>query len=129
MAAKHERGTEHGLELVLRSRDDDSNNIELLAMTAHYHLTGAQLAQFDTVNWGIPWYLGSGCEYGYISLPYVGGPKLEWCNDTVPPTRVLWLIPITKSERRFKIETGEEALETQFDLGFNYLDPWRKPVA
>jgi transposase len=43
--------------------------------------------------------------------------------------RCLWVVPITRVERKFKKSHGLEALERMFqEAGFNYLDPQRKSV-
>lgn len=69
----------------------------------------------------------SACTYGLISLPYLDGPSLEWNADR--SVRFLWLIPITKAERDFKMKNGLEVLEARFEeMGFDYADPARASV-
>jgi hypothetical protein len=102
---------------------------ELLVVTAHDHRTGKRLALGDTVNFGRPWVLGSLCDHGLISLPYLDGPTLKWLTINGDETRFLWLIPITKLEVEFARENSLEALESRFQKQrFNYLDPQRQPV-
>ncbi len=114
------------LELHLYSRTQDEGHIELLTAIANYHITGAPLGLWHTVNFGRPWMPGSQCDYGFISLPYLDGPRLE-VRELGPVTvRFLWLIPMTFAEREYKREHGAEALEALFDQGgFDYSDPAR----
>ena len=103
------------------------NIVELLHAAAIYHRTGARLGLGHTVNFVQPWFCGSLCSYGFVSLPYPYGPSLEWQDE--PEVRFLWLIPITPEEAAFKNSHGIEALEERFEaVQFNYLDPMRPSV-
>jgi hypothetical protein len=132
MSLVPEAGYSHGLELHLHSPDAREAHVELLAVMAHYHLTGEPLGLHHTVDFGRPWYPGSTCSYGLISLPYLFGPKLEWLGEPHRrgSTRFLWLIPIAGAERGFVIEQeSAEELEQLFEeSSFNYLDPNRRSV-
>jgi hypothetical protein len=117
------------LELHLTSSIRAKELVELLTITAHYHLTGDYLGLGHTVNFGRPWLPGSQCDYGLVSLPYIYGPRLEWLETAASRIRFLWLIPITLAERSFKMSQGLEALEKEFEKKrFNYLDPRRRSV-
>lgn len=119
------------LELHLFSPVQHDSNVELLTIIAHYHRTSNKLSLGHTVNFGRPWFRGSSCDYGLISLPYLDGPSLECLqtNKNEPGISFLWLVPITKAERDFKIVNGLEALEKRFDeLGVEYLNPNRQSV-
>jgi len=123
------QGASPPLELHLFSATQFPGHVELLTAVAHYHLTEEYLGLGHTVNFGRPWMPGSHCEFGFISLPYLDGPGLEWLNIGEKQVRFLWLIPITDAERAYKIKHGIEALETKFDEAqFNYLDPQRVSV-
>jgi len=101
---------------------------EILTATAHYHRTGTPLGLGHTVNFGRPWFPGSACDRGLISLPYLDGHDLEWIED--PAVRFLWLIPITAAELEFRKRNGPEALEERFErANFDYADPFRSSVA
>jgi hypothetical protein len=119
------------LELHLFSPITDDLHVELLTVVAHFHVTGERLGLGHTVNFGRPWIVGSRCDHGLISLPYLDGPTLETfqCPDFANPIEFLWLLPITKKERDFKKANGLEALERRFEAAqFNYVDPTRKSV-
>ena len=122
--------SEHrALELFLLSPVQSHLHVELLTAIVHYHQTEATLNLGHTVNFGRPWLDQSECSFGLISLPYLFGPKLEHANIAGRPTRLLWLLPITAEEKRFKVQAGVDALEQAFESHyFNYLDPLRKPV-
>ena len=116
------------LELHLFSPSQYHFHLELLTVIAHYHRTGNRLELGHTVNFGRPWMEGSACEFGLVSLPYLDGPEVE---DFFPEhgqsvVKCLWLIPITKTECKYKAENGLEALERRFDEAeLDYLDPFR----
>jgi hypothetical protein len=128
MGAVPERGAKNGLELYMLAPTLEERHVELMYVTAHYHLTGTRLAIGDTILWGKPWYPQSQCDHALITHPYVDGPSLEWCNKTRPSVRVLWMIPITWDEREFVIRNGSDALEEVFEGGVNYLDPQRQSM-
>jgi hypothetical protein len=118
------------LHLLVRPQDGKSQEsalVELLTAVAHYHHTKTRLGLGHTVNFGRPFVTGSRCTQGFISLPYLDGPQLEWMD--VPKVRFLWLIPITPSELEFKKRNSADALEERLEAArFNYLDPYRMPV-
>ncbi len=125
-----EQGDAPPLELHLFAPFETSAHAELLTAIAHYHVTGAYLDLGHTVNFGRPWLPQSKLDHGFISLPYLDGPKLEWSQTLPRKTRFLWLIPITASEVAFKKAQGIEALECRLEeKSFNYLDPLRVSVA
>jgi hypothetical protein len=132
MSARPEAGYSHGLELHLHSPNEQVAHVELLTVVAHYHLTGQPVGLNHTVSFGRPWYPGSSCSYGLLSLPYLYGPKLEWLGEPYrdSSTRFLWLVPITGPERSYVIEQDRvEELEQLFEqTSFNYLDPERPSV-
>lgn len=114
------------VELFTLSSAFNERCVEVLYATAHFFRTATRLDVGHTVNFGVPTMVGGTCEYGLISLPYLQGPDLE---SGYPGKRVLWLIPITESERDFKKSMGLDALESAFEeFNFDYLDPFRKSV-
>lgn len=113
--------------LTKKSREKQTDIIEILTAVAHYHRTGRPLGVGHSVNFGKPWLVGSTCTHGLISLPYLDGPDLEWLAE--PEVRFLWLIPVTQAEVDFKKKYGMEALEQQFEeKQFDFLDPLRASV-
>ena len=118
------------VELHLFSKTKDEGLVELLTAITHYHRTSSVLNLNHSVNFGRPWLPNSKCEYGFISLPYLDGPSLEWfsISDEIK-IRFLWLIPVMKEEIEFKKQNGIEALENAFEkANFDYANPMRLSV-
>jgi Suppressor of fused protein (SUFU) len=116
------------LEFLIAAPEQDQRHVELLFMAAWYH--GREgLGTGHTLPIGEPWLPGSACEFFLVSLPYSFGPKLEVCNFRDWHLHVLWLLPITKAEREFKVKEGLEALEQRFDAcALAYWIPARPSV-
>lgn len=122
-------GDDPAIELFIESPIESLRIVEILNMTAHYHRTGETLGWSHTVDFGTPWLPDSRCDHGLVSLPYLDGPRLEKACLPGVDVQVLWLIPITKDERDFKLGQGLEALEKRFEeVAFDYSDPRRKSV-
>ena len=103
--------------------------VELLYATAHFHRTATRLDLGHSVNFGRSWIGASECDHGLVSLPYLDGPELEVLTIGSRRVNCYWLIPITRSERDFKMRRGVDALEEEFErAGFDYLDPARPSV-
>ena len=117
-----------GIEFLLLAPAEDLRHVELLSMVAYYHHTDG-LGLGHTLPIGEPWLPGSACDHFLVSLPYPLGPGLEVCPTPQGHIHLLWLLPITKAERAFKVEHGQEALERRFDeAGIQYWDPKRASV-
>lgn len=117
----------HPVELHIISPYESELIVELLYFTAHYNRTGAKLGLWDSVNFGRPWLVGSTCQYGYISLPYLDGPPLENLQTEHSIVKFYWLIPVTSAEVEYKKSHGVEALEKRFEKwGLDYANPLRK---
>jgi len=98
--------------------------LEMFYAIAHYHLTGEELDATHTVNFGRPWLPGSKCDYGLLSFM---DAEIDWAEIEGEQTRFLWLIPITKQERDYKIEFGFDALDEIFvDNDVNVDEPTRE---
>ena len=110
------------LEFVLAAPAQHARNIELVTMTAWYHRR-ERLGLGHTFPIGEPWLPGSLCTSMLVSLPYPFGPDLENCRLPDGDVRVLWLLPITEAEKRYKNTAGVEALEQRFDAAA--LEYWR----
>ncbi|WP_203931612.1 suppressor of fused domain protein [Virgisporangium ochraceum] len=122
----------HGLETVLHAPvADDVVHVETLTMVAYYHATGGDytLDHGHTVPIGRPWVRGSSCDHLLLSLPYPWGPGLETCTVPGGHIRVLWLLPITAAEKRFRHTHDLETLEQRFEAaGIVPTDPHRRSV-
>jgi hypothetical protein len=117
------------IELHLFSRSRADHLVELLVAMAHYHRTGSRLGLGHTVNFGRSWLPQSNCDHGFISLPYLDGPRLEWTNIETTLVRFLWVIPVTADEVAYKRANGAQALEKRFEEShFDYADPLRPSV-
>jgi hypothetical protein len=123
---------EHGLEFCLVAPERDHRHALLVAMNAYYHANPDVSFQLDvghTVPLGEPWVPGSALDHLLVSQPYPYGPEFEMCHWEQGHARILWLLPITESEREFRAEHGLEALEQRFDdAGLRYWDARRSPI-
>ena len=82
-----------------------------------------------TVPLGEPYAPGATVDHFLVSLPYPFGPDLEVCEWEGGHARLLWLLPITEAEKRFRHEHDLEALEQRFDdAGIHYWDLERASV-
>lgn len=119
------------LELHMFSPVQHDGHVELLTAIAHFHRTGNALSLGHTVHFGRPWFSGSNCDFGLISLPYLDGPSLEHLQTGKDErgVRFLWLLPITKAERDYKKKNGLEAFEQRLEnVEIDYLNPIRESV-
>lgn len=124
--------TTHGntarLEFVLTCPHETPRTVELLAMIAHRHISDP-LGKWHLMPIGEPWLDGSTCDVFLISPPYPFGPDLEICKLADDHVHILWLLPITQSEREYCKQHGAEALEARFeDAGLEYWRPDRASV-
>lgn len=111
------------IELHVFSQKPDHNLVELLTITASFHRNDTPLDLHHSVYIGQPWQDNSICDHAFISLPYLDGEDLELFYFGDNHLHNLWLLPITESERDFKMEHGWNALEEHFELcELNYLD-------
>jgi hypothetical protein len=128
IGASHLRDGVHH-EFLLCSAGPEPSLIEILAMVVYYHHTEG-LADGHTFPIGRPWLPDASLDHFLVSRPYPFGPGLEDCWVEEHHVRLLWLLPIHASERRFRHAEGLEALETRFDAaGIDYLALDRPPVA
>jgi Suppressor of fused protein (SUFU) len=111
-------------EFVLCTPGQLERGVELVTMAAWHHWKEV-LGVGHTLPIGEPWIPGATCDSLLVSKPHPFGPGLEHVDDI---TRVLWLLPITPDERRFKIANGLEALEEVFDQQLEFWRPRRPSV-
>jgi hypothetical protein len=129
--AAHDDGG-HGTEFLLVADRRSNGHITRLAMNAYYHAgpEDQRLGHGHTVPLGEGWTPGSHLDHLLISTPYPFSADLEWCRWGGGHAQLLWLMPITQTERDFKAEHGLDALEQRFeDSGTRYWDPNRASVA
>ena len=111
--------------------EDSPVHRQAQTMTAWYHAgpPSQRLDHGHTLPIGEPWLPGSQCDHLLVSLPYPWGPQFEVCHWADGHIRLLWLLPITRSERDYKITHGLEALERRLEQAdINPLDPHRPAV-
>lgn len=114
------------VELHIFSDKQDATLIELLTVVASYHRNGLPLGLHHTVNFGWPWQDNSAASFGFVSLPYLDGERLEVFEWEDQHLHNLWLIPITEEERYYKISNGWDALEDVFEAAqLQYINPYR----
>lgn len=117
------------LEFFIVSNCQTEDLVDSLCAVVYYMTTGPHLDLGHTINLGIPWLCGSQCDYLLLSLPYLDGPSLEMFRFGDKQLQCVWLIPITKSERDYKISHGLESLERLFDSSnFEYANPSRQSL-
>lgn len=123
---KHEDSGLH--EFVVVSPIESDRLIEMLAMITYYH-SNHKLGFGHTLPIGEPWLENSKCTNWLISLPYPFGEELEIMPLNGTNVHVAWLLPITDTERDFKVKNDLEALEQLFDDSeLEYWDINRKSV-
>jgi hypothetical protein len=123
------RDDDNLIELFIFSPQQDDSIVELLTVTASYHINGTPLNIHHTFNVGRSWLNESDCEYCFISLPYLDGENFEVFQFQEKEIHCYWLIPITETEKNYKVEFGYEALEQLFENnGLDYLNPNRKSL-
>lgn len=98
------------IELYMLSQYENDFIVDILTWVAFYHKSNEKFELCDTINLGEPWYKGSKCSYGLVSLPHIDSNEFKDCGDV----NCLWLLPITKQEYEFADKEGIFALEKKF---------------
>ena len=115
-------------EVHLFSPRESIETVEILYEISHFHRHSHRLGPGHSINLGRGWMDRSRCSWGLVAKPFLDGPHLERfaIPESEKATLCLWLIPITRRERDFKVEFGVDALTTVFkEKGVNFLDPKR----
>lgn len=116
------------MEFILATPEQTERTAELLAMTVYYNRNG-RLGLGHTRPIGEPWLSGSQCDHVLVSVRYPFRPSIETAHIGDRHVDFLWLLPITESERDFKVRHGLEALESRLDeAAIEYADPYRPAV-
>ena len=121
----------HGLEFCYIARAPSSNHVELLAMVAYMHaLPQHRLGVGHTMAIGRPVADGSALDRLLVSRPYPYGSDFEYVHTVKGGhARLLWLLPISQAEERYRHEHGLDRLEDRFErTGLDYSDPMRASV-
>lgn len=122
------RDDERGMEFILITPAQTERATELLAMAVYYNRNG-RLGLGHTYPIGEPWLSGSHCDHVLVSVPYPFPPSVEIAHIGDRHVEFGWLLPITESERDFKVRHGLEALGSRFDqASIEYADPYRSAV-
>jgi hypothetical protein len=117
------------LEFMLLASEPSARHVELLAMTAHYHRTGQRLGVGHTFSIGEPWVPGSTLDCMLVSKPYPFGLELEVLELGDDHVHLLWLLPVTQTERAYAAANGLETLESLFEAAaIEFWDPTRPAV-
>lgn len=107
----------YGTEFCFIASAPAADHVELIAMVAYLHsLPEHRLGVGHTLSIGRPVVAGSMLDRLLVSLPYPYGRQVEYvCDAPHGHARMLWLMPITEGEERYRHTHGLEALEQRFD--------------
>ena len=108
----HASGGRH--EFLLTTPYETPRAVELLAMVSHRHISDP-LGAWHLLPIGEPWLEDATCDVFFLSPPYPFGEELEICNLDDDHLHILWLLPVTQTEREFAKREGAEALEVKFE--------------
>jgi len=118
------------IEFVLCARESSERHVEIVELTAFYHVNGRTLDVGHTFPIGQPWLPGGTLDHLLVALPYPFGPVLEHFTSGRHRAQLLWLVPITRSESELRHEKGLDALESRLESsGIDYTDPLRTDVS
>lgn len=115
----------NAIELYMVSQFENDHIIDILTWVAFYHKEVEKFKVDDTINFGVPWFTKSNCDYGLVCMPFIDSPEFKDCGDI----NCMWLLPITKEESDYKEEFGVYALEEKFgECELNFIDFFRDSV-
>lgn len=118
-----------GFELFLIAPRQDEHHVHTAAVVSHYAMTGPGLGCGHTVFLGEAWLPESICDHLLLSRPYADEPTLASFEFQDRRVLCLWLLPITREEREFKVRCGLDALENVFeDKAIEYANPDRQSL-
>lgn len=129
-ASEVETTEDYRLEFLLLAPGPSELHVETVTMVAGFHADPRFcLGLGSTMRIGRPWVSESRCDALYVSLPYLYGPTLEWCDVGKKRIRLLWLVPITERELGLIREKGAEVFERALERsGENVVAPQRRDV-
>ena len=118
------------IEFILCSREPSERHVEIVEMTAFYHVNGHTLDVGHTLPIGQPWLPGGTLDHLLVARPYPFEPMLDRFRSGRHQAQLLWLVPITRSESELRHEKGLDALESRLESsGIDYTDPSRMDVS
>jgi hypothetical protein len=103
-----------GHEYVIRTRQQERLMVELLAMVASYSTRDDHDGLHDghTVPIGGPWVEGAEADHLYLNKPYFVSSDFAGLRiDDGFSVQFLWLVPITKLEKEWRHDHGQEQFE------------------
>ena len=115
------------LEFALVAPYDSAEHIETLAMVAHFHSDpNFRLELGSVVDIGHSWVENSKCDHLLLDLPYFKGANFENLVVDKHCVRVLWLVPISKSEYNYIEKNGIDAFQDVLEQQkIRVSDPFR----
>jgi hypothetical protein len=122
-------GTGH--EFFLVAPTDSPELVELVTIASHYAVFGEHegVHAGHTLNIGRPWLAGSRCDHLYVSTAYLLPPEFAIVRHARGTAHLLWTVPITEAEKRWRHEHGQEAFEQLMeDRELVAHDPSRDPL-
>lgn len=118
------------IEFILCAREASERHVEIVELTAFYHVNGHTLDVGRTLPIGQPWLPGGTLDHLLVAVPYPFGPMLGDFRSGRHQAQLLWLVPITRSESELRHEKGLDALESRLESsGIDYTDPSRTDVS
>jgi hypothetical protein len=122
-------GTGH--EFFVVAPTESPELVELVTIAAHYAVFGDHegVHEGHTLNIGRPWLAGSPCDHVYLSTAYLLPPEFAVLKHPCGSAHLLWAVPITEAEKRWRHEHGQEAFEQLMeDQELVAFDPLREPL-
>jgi hypothetical protein len=122
-------GTGH--EFFVVARTESPELVELVTIASHYAIFGEHggVHAGHTLNIGRPWLADSECDHLYLSTAYLLPPEFAIVKHPLGSAHLLWAVPITAAETRWRHEHGQEAFEQLLeDRELIPYDPSRDPL-
>ena len=121
-----------GHEFFLVAPEECPSLVEAVTVVAHYALFGDHdgVHEGHTLNLGRPWLPGSACDHLYLSTAYLLPREFAVLAHPKGSAHLLWAVPITEGEKRWRHEHGQEAFEQLMeDRSLVPFDPHREQLA
>jgi len=121
------RDDHHALEFFLLSPRPTAYHVETLAeLTLQCADADPKPGLGAVIDTGRPWIEDGVADHFFVTLPYPFGPEFEDVLLDDLHVRILWLLPITKTEADFLRREGIDAFEELAESsGVEFADPRR----